>query len=149
MIKAIEHAMYIAQVSEASVHALYVVDVRAFVMLPDETQSRVIQLLKAEGQDAVETIQRAGERAGVSVEDAVLQGVPHDIILNYVTNYDIDLIVMGTHGRTGEEKRILGSVAEEVVRHAKVPVTTVRMTATELERVDDDTPPEEQIRYIR
>ena len=48
------------------------------------------------------------------------------VILDYVEEKDIDLIVMGTHGRRGLKHLFLGSVAEEVVRHAPCPVFTVR-----------------------
>ena len=53
-------------------------------------------------------------------------GQPHDEILGYARTHDIDLIVMGTHGYSGIEHMVLGSVAERVVRSAPCPVMTVR-----------------------
>ena len=54
---------------------------------------------------------------------------PADAIVNYATNVGVDLIVMGTHGRTGVSHLLMGSVAEKVVRHAPCPVLTVRQHA--------------------
>jgi len=57
---------------------------------------------------------------------AVEIGAPHSVILRYAGDHDVDLVVMGTHGRTGVERYLLGSVAEKVVRLADQPVVTVR-----------------------
>ena len=63
---------------------------------------------------------------GLDVTTAVETGNPHSVILRYADENDVDLVVMGTHGRTGVERYLLGSVAEKVVRLADVPVVTVR-----------------------
>jgi len=65
--------------------------------------------------------------SGVPVETAVLSGDPYKRIREYADDHDIDLIVMGTHGRTGVDRYLLGSVTENVVRTADQPVLTVRM----------------------
>jgi nucleotide-binding universal stress UspA family protein len=62
----------------------------------------------------------------ISVEAVVLQGVPFAEIIKASKEYDIDLIVLGTHGRTGLSHAIMGSVAEKVVRKSPCPVLTVR-----------------------
>ncbi|AJF26931.1 universal stress protein [Haloarcula hispanica] len=69
----------------------------------------------------------ADEVDGVDTVTAVEHGPPHSAILDYVDENDIDLIVMGTHGRTGVERYLLGSVAEKVVRTSDVPVLTARL----------------------
>ncbi|MFB6131318.1 MAG: universal stress protein [Salinigranum sp.] len=148
MAKPIENAMYQARASGATVHALYVIDQRAYVVLPEETQGRVIELLQEEGEGAVERVRSVAEELGIEFRSALRQGVPSQTILAYAAEEEIDLIVMGTHGRTGEQERVLGSVAEEVVRNSFVPVLTVRMTDAELEEIDEELPPEEQLRYI-
>ena len=63
---------------------------------------------------------------GIAVTTAVETGTPHSVILRYADENDIDLVVMGTHGRTGVERYLLGSVTEKVVRLADQPVVTVR-----------------------
>jgi nucleotide-binding universal stress UspA family protein len=52
----------------------------------------------------------------------VEQGIPYEIILNVAKEWDADLIVIGTHGRTGLSHLIMGSVAEKIVRHSEIPV---------------------------
>jgi len=65
----------------------------------------------------------------VTVETVVLDGNPYERIIEFADENDADLIVMGTHGRTGVDRYLLGSVTEKVVRTSDVPVLTVRMQA--------------------
>lgn len=62
-----------------------------------------------------------------NVEKKVLKGVPYDEIIKFATEEKIDMIVMGTYGRSGLERFIFGSTAERVVRRAPCPVMTVRI----------------------
>jgi nucleotide-binding universal stress UspA family protein len=64
--------------------------------------------------------------AGRRVVQAVVEGSPKAEIIRYARTHDIDLIVLGTHGRSGLAHVIIGSVAESVVRTAPCPVLTVR-----------------------
>jgi nucleotide-binding universal stress UspA family protein len=82
--------------------------------------------VREHGQRFVET---AAESVGddVAVETVVLDGNPYERILDYAEESDADLIVMGTHGRTGVDRYLLGSVTEKIVRTSDVPVLTVRM----------------------
>lgn len=147
MAKAIEQCFHQATQNDSTIHAVYVVDVRAFIMLPEETQNRVRELLIEEGENAVEFVRDQAEKRDIPIETAILEGVPHEEIIMFGEEEEMDLIVMGTHGQSGDQKRILGSVAEEVVRSSKMPVLTVKMTEAEMEQVDADVP-EEQQRYI-
>jgi nucleotide-binding universal stress UspA family protein len=121
---AVGYAADLATRYDAKVHALCVAD------------SRVLE--NAPGYDRVkDDLEAAAERtcndlsvSGVPIEQAVRADVPHKAILRYATEQDIDLIVMGTHGRTGVERFLLGSVTEKVVRLADVPVLTVKATET-------------------
>ena len=63
---------------------------------------------------------------GVSFCHDFIVGIPTDALLKYAKDNDIDLIVMGTHGRTGLLRLLMGSVAEAVVRRAPCPVVTIR-----------------------
>jgi nucleotide-binding universal stress UspA family protein len=67
----------------------------------------------------------------VDIETVLRQGAPHTTILEYADEADVDLIVMGTHGRSGIHRYLLGSVTERVVRTADAPVLTVRMEREE------------------
>ena len=62
----------------------------------------------------------------ISVRAEVVVGNPVEKILDAIKEFDVDLVVMGTHGRTGINLALIGSVAEKVVRHSPVPVTTVK-----------------------
>lgn len=63
---------------------------------------------------------------GIKTKSVVRVGKPHQVIVQYANNNDIDLIVMGTHGRTGVDRYLLGSVTEKVLRTSETPVVTVR-----------------------
>ena len=64
---------------------------------------------------------------GIQVCHVILEGSPAEEIIRYATDQGIDLIVMGTHGRTGLERLLMGSVAEQVVRGAPCSVLVVKM----------------------
>jgi universal stress protein A len=64
---------------------------------------------------------------GLPVSTMLLRGAPHEAIVNTADSEHVDLIVMGTHGRRGLSHLLLGSVAERVVRTAKVPVMTLKL----------------------
>ncbi len=67
----------------------------------------------------------------VPCEHQSLTGVPAESIIEYAEEIDADIIVMGTHGRTGISRMLMGSVAEAVVRRAPCPVVTVKETVKE------------------
>jgi len=64
--------------------------------------------------------------SGVTIETKVLEGYPSSALLEVAKNEKADLIVMGSHGRTGLKRIWLGSVAESVVHEATIPVLIVR-----------------------
>ncbi len=70
-------------------------------------------------------------RAKVNFEHRYLSGSPGNEILAFAERENVDLIVLGSHGRTGLTRLLLGSVAEAVVRRAKCPVLTVKQPITE------------------
>jgi nucleotide-binding universal stress UspA family protein len=149
MANAIRQCLYQARQADARVHVLYVVDVRSYVMLPDDTQEQVANLLEEEGRRAVEMVEHYADDDELSVVGQIRRGVPVETILEYVDDVGIDLVVMGTHGRSKEEQAALGSVAQEVVRWAEVPVLTARMREADAEALLAELPEEERPRYIR
>ena len=101
-----------------------VVDTTA-LPLDAHSQSAVMRLEEA-GYDSVEAIlERATEEDVDSTVGAVRRGDPAEAILDYTEEHDVDLVVMSTHGRTGIRRFLLGSVTEQVLRSAGVPVLTV------------------------
>ena len=76
---------------------------------------------------------RDAEAAGARrVQTAQLQGVAAAEIIEFARKHDVDLIVMGTHGRTGVRHVLLGSVAERVMRKVRCPVLTVKASEESL-----------------
>jgi nucleotide-binding universal stress UspA family protein len=127
---AISKGLELAKLMGAEVTALYVVDQTSFINFPmDSTIVSVYSLLEKEGKDAVEYVKAEGAKIGVKVDAIVDEGSPVRKIVEASRAHE--LIVMGTLGRTGMSKILLGSVAERVVRYAHCPVLVVRATREE------------------
>ena len=123
--RALRQAIDLASQYDATVHALYVKDTSAYASLEGAGAS-VVTAMEAEGERAVAEVERVARDAGLEVVTAMTEGAPHRAIVEYVADHDVDLVVMGTHGRSGLERYVLGSVTERVVRSSPVPVLTVR-----------------------
>lgn len=126
---AVERAIDLAKRYGAEVHALYVVETN--VALPEGGVVDLTDAFERLGEEAVADVAERAEAAGVDVETAVAHGTAHRSILDYVEAEDVDLVVMSTHGRTGIDRYLLGSVTEKIVRLCDVPVLTVRMAGDE------------------
>lgn len=126
--RAVEHAVELAATHEATLHAVYVVNTASFASLPMETSWEGIgDLLREEGDNAVKRVYELAEERDVTVEAELIEGSPSREIVRYAKEKECDLIVMGTHGRGGIDRLLLGSVAERVVRSSPVPVLTIRV----------------------
>ncbi|MCG7853472.1 MAG: universal stress protein [Methanosarcinaceae archaeon] len=130
--KAISHGIELAKLSEAKVYAVFVVDTASFASIPMDTGWEMMyELLQKEGADATRLVEDDAKALGVDVESAVIEGHPSHEIIEFAENNDIDLIVLGTLGKSGLDRFLLGSVAEKVSRNARVPVLVVRGSAKE------------------
>jgi len=110
---------------DATVHALSVIDTDAD---GDDADDRRAELT-AHAEDALAMVESETNQPVVT---AVREGEPAAEITAYAEETDADLVTTGTRGRHGENRFLLGSVAEDVVRHCPVPVLTVRqLTAFE------------------
>ena len=127
---AIDHAIDIADRYGARLHALYVVDGSAYSTLEAGSEV-VIDALESEGEQATDRVADAAAAAGVETTTTVTSGTAYRAIREYADEQAIDMIVMGTHGRKGLDRYLLGSVTERVVRTADVPVLTVRQSGDE------------------
>ena len=128
--QAIEHAIDAAQRYDAELHVLYVVDSEAYSSYPGDEYVHEFEglekALEQAGQDAVEEITDRAESEGVEAKPVIRHGVPHAEILHYMDEANIDLTVIGSKNRSGEYRRLLGSVAERVANMAERPVTIVK-----------------------
>ena len=127
--KAIKTGIAIAKLTGAKVYAVYVVASKGISLIPPRGagwEKAMKEHLMVEGEEATTFVKEAGEEAGVEVEPVILEGDPGDEITGFAENNEIDLIVMGTQGKTGIKRFLIGSVAENVVRSSKQAVLVVR-----------------------
>lgn len=126
MAPVIEQASGLAEAHDAELHFVNAVHTVAYGNLPLDTSLKsVSSMLFEEAESAVERAER--QATTDRFESAVVEGQPSRKILEYARENDCDLVVMGTHGRGGLDRLLLGSVAERVVRSSKIPVLTVRV----------------------
>lgn len=123
---AVAHALELARTYDATLHALYVVDRGAYASRPGWTWDELQQVLEQTGEAVLEGISSRADTDGVSVETAIHDGIPHRTISEYCDKQNIDIVVMGTHGRSGLSRQLIGSVTERVLRNSDIPVLTVR-----------------------
>jgi nucleotide-binding universal stress UspA family protein len=83
--------------------------------------------LTQEAQTTLETAAAPLRANSLQVDTVILAGVPAEAILSYISENQIDLLVMSTHGRTGLARLVFGSVAESIVHRATCPVLLVRV----------------------
>ncbi|WP_276271945.1 universal stress protein [Haloarcula litorea] len=122
-----EHGLTLADRFDAEIHVLHVVDDRAYASVPDDARDRIRETLEADAEDATKAVAERSLEAEIPVVREIRWGNPPASIIAYTRENEVDLIVMGTHGRSGYERYLLGSVAEKVVRAASVPVLTVNI----------------------
>lgn len=134
---AVARAFSLAKVLEVPVVAMYVVDPVTFQGFPPEgLVADMTKILTEEAEEVMETIRQRGERDGVKVVGLIKEGRPAEELCQEATPKD--LIVVATHGRRGLGRILLGSVAENVVRHAPCPVLVIRDTRKKKEKAADD-----------
>ncbi|MBW7898797.1 putative universal stress protein [Candidatus Brocadiaceae bacterium B188] len=125
---ALKYAIEFAEKYQAKLYLMHVLDIRVYDInnpelyninvVDEETVEKLRErLLRCVNEDT---------RGRISVEALIIQGVPFAEIIKVSKEYRIDLIVIGTHGRTGLSHAIMGSVAEKIVRKAPCPVLTIR-----------------------
>ncbi|ELZ17467.1 universal stress protein [Natrinema limicola] len=122
---AVDWGVHLADVFDAMVHALYSADTSRLTM--GSSPNTILSELERTGETALEAVRERAKATGVSVTGTVANGPPARVILNYADEKAVDMIVIGTHGRSGLERHLLGSVTENVVRNADVPVVCVPM----------------------
>ncbi|MFC4437264.1 MULTISPECIES: universal stress protein [Natrialbaceae] len=130
---AVDSAVDLAEKYGAEVHALYVADTDAVAYsLGTEQVDRIRQgdfqgmtELRDDAESATEYVKEQAEGRSLTVVERHAGGQPHRMIADYAEDNDIDLIVMGSHGRSGVRRALLGSVTERVLRSTHTPVLVV------------------------
>ena len=122
---AVAEALRIGRECGATVHAVFVIESSTLESAAGSgVGSDTWTIMQSEAAAALAHVKAAG--AGVTIETAVLEGKPAAEILKYATERKIDLIVVGTQGKKGIERLLLGSVAETVIRSAPCRVLVVK-----------------------
>ena len=127
---AVDKAIGLAKAFDREVTTIYVVDPYPFTGVGADFaygQGQYLNAAKAAANDALSHARKQMEQAGVKLHTATVES--HTVwrgILEAADTGGADLIVMGSHGRSGIEKLVLGSVAQKVVSHSKLPVLLVR-----------------------
>ena len=123
---AVDYGIDLAKNTGAKLFTIYVVDTAAFASIPmDAAWESMYGLLKQEGDEAIKYVAERAGTEGLEVEGNLIEGHPADEIIKYSEKNSISVIIMGTLGKSGLDRFLLGSVAEKVVRNSKIPVLVV------------------------
>ncbi len=125
--EAAAHAIDMATRHDADLHVLYVVDHhRVSQMAPKLGTDHIKRTLKQEGERITTETAATAREAGIETVEIVREGTPGQTIVDYADEVDAGAIVMGTNGRSGIDRLLLGSVAERVIQLSERPVMTVK-----------------------
>lgn len=126
--KAADAAIELAHLSGAKIHAVYVIDRSIYSSVPEDQgwKEAMYAQFRELGGEAVSYVEKTAKNAGLQVESVLLEGHPAEEILSFAKKNGIDLIIVGSLGKSEIERFLIGSVSEKVVRNAKVPVLVVR-----------------------
>ena len=126
-IHAAEYGISIAKIHKAQITVVYVLDEVVIDRFTKVTERDDIEReLKADGQRYVNYVLGLAQQAGIEASSLIAKGRPFEQIVHLANGLDMDLIVMGTYGRRGSERILLGSVAERVIEYAYCPVLVVK-----------------------
>lgn len=120
--QALGYAIGLAQQFQARLtllHAIYVPEAA------EVNLAAYLEKVESEAEREIAACRKRAEDAGVAVDTLIVRGVPSHTIVEKARDRQADLIAMGTHGRTGLQHLLIGSVAERVVRLAPCPVMVI------------------------
>ncbi len=127
---AAEKAIGLAKAFDSRMSAIFVVDSYPFSGIGTDFaygQTEYLSAATAEANAAIKSIKQVVEKAGISVQTSVIEShAAWRGIVEASQSMEADLIVMGSHGRSGLEKLVLGSVTQAVLSHSRLPVLVVR-----------------------
>jgi len=127
---ALDYAIELAKTLQARLTVLYVLHLSSLALgdAPPAVLDDTLKAMETNAQQRTQMALARVQQAGLQGESAIVEGIPFQTIIETAERRDVDLIVMGTHGRTGLTHALMGSVAERVVRLAPCPVLVTRGT---------------------
>jgi nucleotide-binding universal stress UspA family protein len=133
--QAVKSAVEIAKLSEAKLYAVHVIAMESYSIihsLDEKWKKTMKKQLTIKGEKATDYVENVGKAANTDVESVILEGNPANEILDFAENNDIDLLVMCTHEKTELQRFLVGSVAENVIRHSGKAVLVVKEESADL-----------------
>ena len=124
--RALDYALELASIFQARLTLLHVMHIPVMV---EVDLHAYLPKIETAARQQIEACQQRVQAAGLTSDMVLVRGVPFQDIVETARDRQVDLIVMGTHGRTGLPHAFLGSVAEKVVRLAPCPVLVTRQAA--------------------
>jgi nucleotide-binding universal stress UspA family protein len=122
---AVREALEIARACGSLLHAVYVIDETPYTSAPTDVLTvDVYSQSRDEGERALEEVKRLAD--GVRVETLILSGRAAQVITDFAARNRVDLIVVGSQGKSGLERLLLGSTAESIIRTARCMVLVVK-----------------------
>jgi nucleotide-binding universal stress UspA family protein len=126
-IRAAEYAISIAKMNEAQIMVLYVIDEIVLDQFSKSVKRDAIEMeLKNDGKRFVNYALALAEKEGIKATSMIIKGRPFEQIVNIAKSLNIDLIVMGTYGRRGADRILMGSVTARVIEYSSCPVLAVK-----------------------
>lgn len=128
-LRAVEYALGIAKNNDAQIVAVTILDMTSlFIAIPQDTRNQISAIGKRDALKIFAEVKDMAEHEGINIKTEIIESPVSaaETIIRYAKKHGIDLIVIGTKGRSGVSKILLGSVASKVVTHAPCPVFVVR-----------------------
>jgi nucleotide-binding universal stress UspA family protein len=126
-IRAAELGISMAKMLGAQVMIVYVIDTVVLDQIAKVSQREDVEReLKQDGERYIHYVLGLAEKQGVKAASLIAKGRPFEQVVNLAKGLGMDLIVMGTYGRRGAERILIGSVAERVIEYASCPVLVVK-----------------------
>ena len=126
-VRAAEYGISIAKLVSAEITVVYVIDKVVLEQVSKVTERENAEAeLKQDGQQYINYIVSLAEKQGVKATSLLAKGNPYEQIVHLAKGLNMGLIVMGTYGRRGAERILIGSVAERVIEYSPCPVLVVK-----------------------
>jgi nucleotide-binding universal stress UspA family protein len=125
--RAAEYGVSVAKLLNAEITVVYVIDLVALDQIARESEKDDVENeLKQDGERYLKYVQGVAQKEGVKVSLLLAKGRPYEQIVHLAKGLKMELIVMGTYGRRGAGRILLGSVVERVIEYATCPVLVVK-----------------------
>ncbi len=136
--RALGYALSITRRYQSKLYIAHIIETSVMGLVPPEAVEATLRMLRQTAEGSMRKWAVSRRLRGIPFEHLVEEGPIWPTLEGMIRGYDIDLVVMGTHGRTGVQKLLLGSIAEQVFRMASCPVLTVGPAAKDEVHNEED-----------